>query len=296
MDIKQLKTFCAVAEKKSFSLAGETLGLTQPTISFQIASLEQELQTKLFDRGGRITTLTRGGEILHRYASQVLALTLEAEQSIRKLQGLFWGEVSVGASTIPGEYILPRLLQKFKEAHPGIVITMAVGDTKSIADKVLASEVEVGVVGASEKNEKLTFARFVTDELVLIAPARNSWFAAEKATLEELKRVPFIAREIGSGTRTIAQQKLRESGLSVDDLNIAMTLGSTTAVKVAVESGAGVSIVSRRAVQHEIKLGLIKVMDIEGLELRRDFFVVHRKLKVLSPAAEALLQFLGEQR
>jgi len=296
MDIKQLKIFRAVAEKKSFSLAGEMLGLTQPTISFQIASLERELGTKLLDRGGRTTTLTRSGQILYRYTLQLLELHSETEQAIHKLQGLLWGEISVGASTIPGEYILPSILQNFRASHPGIEITMVIGDTKAVLAKVLAGEVEIGVVGASETNDKLTFDRFLTDKLVLIAPAHNDWFASEAASLEELRKAPFIMREAGSGTRTIMHQKLKESNLSVDDLNVAMTVGSTNAVKMAVESGAGVSIVSEWAVRNELRLGLVKVMDIEGLELVRDFFIVHRKHKVLSPAAEALLQFLQEYR
>ena len=154
--------------------------------------------------------------------------------------------------------------------------------------------IEIGVVGASEKSDKLTFTRLASDKLTLIVPAENRWFAGEMATLDELKRAPFVMREAGSGTRSITQEKLRKADLSLDDLNIAMTLGSTTAVKRAVESCAGVSIVSERAVQHELKLGLIKAMDIEGVELTRDFFIVCRKQKILSPAAEALLQFLEE--
>jgi len=294
MDIKHLKIFCTVADKRSFSLAGEMLGLTQPTISFQIASLERELGTKLLDRGGRITTLTKSGETLYCYAVQVLELTSEAEQAIHKLKGLLWGEISVGASNIPGEYIMPGILQRFRENHPGIEITMTISDTKGIIQKVLDNEVEIGVVGASEKSEKLVFTQFVNDKLVLIVPAKNNWFAGEVATLSELREAPFVMREWGSGTRTIMQQRLRETELGMDDLNVVMTLGSTTAVKRAVESGAGVSIASERAVQNEVKLGLIRAMNIDGLELVRDFFIVHRKQKVLSPAAEALLQFLGE--
>jgi len=294
MDIKQLKIFCAVADRRSFSLAGEKLGLTQPTISFQIASLEQGLGTRLFDRGGRTTTLTRSGEVLYAYALRIMELVSEAEQSIHRLKGLFRGELSVGASNIPGEYILPGILQRFKESYPGIEITMTLDDTRGIIKGLLDNGIEIGVVGASEKSDKLTFTTFLSDKLVLIVPAQNRWFTGEMATLDELKRAPFVMREAGSGTRSITQQKLRKADLNLDDLNIAMTMGSTAAVKRAVESGAGVSIASERAVQHEVKLGLIKVMDIEGMELTRDFFIVRRKQKVLSPAAQALLQFLGE--
>ncbi|MFW0858695.1 MAG: selenium metabolism-associated LysR family transcriptional regulator [Dehalococcoidia bacterium] len=294
MDIKQLKIFCTVADRRSFSLAGEKLGLTQPTISFQIASLEQGLGTRLFDRGGRTTTLTRSGEVLYAYALRIMELVSEAEQGIHRLKGLLWGEISVGASNIPGEYILPGILQRFRESYPGIEITMTLDDTRGIIKRLLENGIEIGVVGASEKSDKLTFTTFLSDKLVLIVPAQNRWFTGGVARLDELKRAPFVMREAGSGTRSTLMQKLKKADLSLDDLNITMTLGSTTAVKRAVESGAGVSIVSERAVQHEVKLGLIEVMDIEGLELTRDFFIVHRKQKVLSPAAQALFQFLEE--
>ena len=115
MDIKQLKIFYTVAEKRSFSLAGEALGMTQPTISFQVASLEQELGTRLLDRSGRTTTLTKSGEVLYRYALQILGLVSEAEQAIHKFKGLFWGDISMGASNIPGEQILPSMMQKFRD-------------------------------------------------------------------------------------------------------------------------------------------------------------------------------------
>jgi DNA-binding transcriptional LysR family regulator len=292
MEIRQLEIFCAVVRQRGFSTAAETLNLTQPTVSFQIASLEEELGIRLLDRSGRNTIPTRSGEVLHRYALQILELTAEAEQAIHQLKGLLWGEISIGASTIPGEYILPGLLPGFRENHPGIALEMIIGDTREIMSKVLQNEVEIGVVGASEKSEKLTFIKFISDTLVLIAPADNSWFAGNVASLGELQKAPFVLRERGSGTRAIMEQKLKEVGFASEGLNISMILGSTEAVKRAVASGAGVSIVSERAVLNEVELGTIKMGGISDLELTRDFFIVHRKHKVLSPAAEALVRFL----
>ncbi len=294
MEIKQLEIFCAVVERKGFSAAAEVLNMAQPTVSFQIASLEEELGTKLLDRSGRITTSTKSGEILYRYAIQILGLASEAKQALHQLNGLLWGEIAIGASTIPGEYILPKVLQQFRTAHPGIAVDMSIGDTRTIIKGVIESELEIGIVGASEKNEKLTFTRFVKDQLVLIAPAGNKWFKGNPVSPDELVGVPFILREEGSGTRTIMEQKLGECGISPGSFNLVMSLGSTEAVKHAVEEGAGVSIVSERAVQNEIKLGLLEVIDINGIELARDFFIVHRKNKILSPAVEALRQFLIE--
>ncbi|MFO8011246.1 MAG: selenium metabolism-associated LysR family transcriptional regulator [Dehalococcoidia bacterium] len=290
--MRQLEIFCAVVREKGFSSAAAKLNITQPTVSFQIAALEQELGTRVLDRSGRTTTTTRTGEILYRYATQILELKAEAVQSISKLQGLFWGEVVIGASTIPGEYILPGLLPRFRQNYPGISVTVIIDDSKGIIRKVLEKEVEIGVVGAIEKNEKLNFTPFVSDKMVLISPKEKTWFPSKPATIDELKRVPFILREEGSGTRAIMEQKLSEANVRISDLSVAMVLGSTESVKFAVRSGAGVSIISERAVENDSNLGLIKVMDIEGLQLNRQFFLVNHKQKLLSPAAEAMLSFL----
>lgn len=289
MELRQLEIFCAVAEQRGFSLAAAALGLTQPTVSFQIAALEEELGTRLFERGGRTTVLTKSGEVLYKYAREILALSGEAARAIHSLKGLLWGEVTLGASTIPGEYILPSALQAFRTAHPGIALAVEIGDTAGIVRRVLNNEVDLGVVGAGEKNEKLVFTRFVRDRLVVIAPPEG-WFSGDHLPLEELRKVPFVMRENGSGTRTVMERKLREKG--IENLNVVMTLGSTEAVKRAVQSGAGVSIVSERAIRNEVQLGLLRRMEIEGVDLGRDFFIVHRKQKVLSPAAGALLEFL----
>jgi len=296
MNIKELKTFCTVVQKGSFSQAADVLGLTQPTISFQISSLEKELETKLLDRGGRQVLITKSGEILYQYALNVLGLTQQMKGTIEQLKGLVRGELIIAASTIPGEYILPGLLSGFKERYPGVEIILMVTDTKGVIKKVMDNEVEVGAVGAREKDNKLVFTRFATDRLVLIAPPDDRWFKRDVITLDELKRVPFIMREDGSGTRAIAKQKLKDMGMGEEDLSVVMKLGSTAAVKKAVESGAGVSVISERAAETEIKLGLLKKVQVKNLKLDRDFFIVHKWQKTLSPAAAAFLQFLQQAK
>ncbi len=296
MDIKRLRIFCAVVEKGSFSQAAKMLHLAQPTVSFQIASLEKELGTKLLDRDGREVTVTKSGEVLLQYASRILQLTREARQAIDEAQGLLRGELVIAASTIPGEYILPPILHRFKEKYSGIDIVLTISDTRGVIRKVMDNEVEVGAVGAREEEEKLVFTKLATDRLVLITPPDKRWFKREVITLDGLKNVPFILRESGSGTRTSAMQKLKEMGIDKEELNIVMELGSTTAVKKAVECGGGISFVSERAVETEIKLGLLKEVSVKGLEMNRDFFLVHKRQKTLSPAASTFLQFIQEQR
>lgn len=296
MDIKQLEVFCAVVGKGSFSQAAKVLSFTQPTVSFQIASLEKELGTKLLDRSGREITMTKSGEVLYQYASRILQLTQEAKRAIDEVQGLLRGELVIAASTIPGEYILPPILYRFKERYSGLDIVLAISDTREVIKKVMDNEVEVGAVGAKDGEEKLVFTKLASDRLVLIMSPDRKWFKRDVITLDELKGVPFILRESGSGTRTIAMQKLKKMGIGEEELNIVMELGSTTAVKKAVECGVGVSFVSERAVKTEIKMALLKEVPVEGLELIRDFFIVHKRQRTLSAAASAFLQFLPEAK
>lgn len=296
MDIKQLRAFYAVVEKGSFSQAADMLSLAQPTISFQIASLEKELGTKLLDRGGRGITVSKSGKIFYQYASRILKLTEEARQAIDQVQGQVRGELVIAASTVPGEYFLPSLLSEFKRNYPGIDISLVITDTKDVIRRVIDNEMEVGAVGASDKNRKLTFIKFAMDKLVLIATPHNSWFKQDVITLDELKSVPFISRESGSGTRLTMKRGLENAGLSEAELNIVMELGSTAAVKKAVECGSGVSIISDRVAENEIKSGVLKEVRVEGLQLNRDLFLVHKRQKTLSATASAFLQFIQAQK
>lgn len=296
MELNQLRVFCAVVEKKSFSRASEAVFLSQPTVSLQIRALEQEMGTRLLDRQGREVSVTGSGKVLYGYAKKILQIADEARQAIAQLKGLIMGEIIIGASTIPGEYILPGLLADLKAKYPGIEINLLIGDTKEIIQKILDHEVEIGIVGQRERNDKLVFHGFTTDKLVLIAPVNPARFAHEQITVGELQKVPFILRESGSGTRGSIERKLREVGVKETDLNIVMRAGSTAAVKKAVESGAGVSIISERAIENEIKLSLLKKVPIKGLELQREFFIVHRRRRSHSPATKALLKFLEGKR
>lgn len=296
MELNQLRVFCAVVEKKSFSKASEAVFLSQPTVSLQIRALEKELGTRLLDRQGREVSATGSGKVLYGYARKILQITNEAQHAIAQLKGLIKGEIIIGASTIPGEYILPGPLAEFKAKYPGIEINLVIGDTREIIQKVLNNEVDMGIVGQRERSEKLVFHSFTTERLVLIAPVNSPWLPHEQITVGELKKVPFILRESGSGTRGSIERKLREVGVEEMDLNIVMRLGSTAAVKKAVESGAGVSIISERAIDNETKLGSLEKRTIKGLEMERDFFIVHRRGRSHSPAAKSFLQFLEGKR
>jgi DNA-binding transcriptional LysR family regulator len=292
LKLNQLEILCKIIESGSFSRAAVSLRLSQPTLTEHIKSLEDYLGVTLLDRLGREVVPTKAGEILYEYAQKILKLKAEAEQKLYSLKGELKGELVVGASTIPGEYILPALIKDFRDNFPTIFIKLSIGDTKKVIDETLNNQIELGIVGAEVKSAKLEYYPFVKDELILVVPPISSWKKVKSITIEKLKEVPFVLREEGSGTRMIMEKTLESHGMDVSDLEVVATLGSTTAVIQAIKSGGGCSIVSCRAVKEELKKGILKFIPIEKVRFYRKFYLVLRRGKTRSPLCEAFSNFL----
>ena len=296
LDIHQLEIFTKVAELKSFSKAAQEMYLTQPTVSQHMSSLENYLGIKLLDRLGREVALTKAGEILYPYAKQITALRGEAQQALNHFMGKKTGHLVLGASTIPGEYILPPLLGHFKTLYPEIRITLRIGDTEEIVTELLGGTIEFGIIGAKIIHTRLKYSHFVEDELIVVVPKGHRWWQKKSIDVQELADEPFIMREEGSGTRISMEKRLRKLGISSDDLKIIAEVGSTTAVKQAIKSNLGISLVSERAVEEEIRLKLFKKIPIKKVSFKRTFFIIRDKKRTASPLCKALIQFLSEQR
>ena len=183
MDLRRLEIFAKVAELRSFSRAAEALFLTQPTISEHVRALEDELGVQLLDRLGRGATPTRAGELLLGYARRMLTLSREAHQALERFQGRMSGELVVGGSTIPGEYVLPALIGQFKGKYPDISISLLIGDTRQVCAWVDEGRVEVAVVGARPAARTLTARELMTDELVVVVPSTHPWAKRGMTTL-----------------------------------------------------------------------------------------------------------------
>ncbi|MDL1969931.1 MAG: LysR family transcriptional regulator [Candidatus Desulfofervidaceae bacterium] len=294
MDFKKLTVFCRVYEYRSFSEAAKQTHLTQPSVSGYIASLEEELGTRLFDRKGRKVKPTQTGNLFYKYARRILSIKEEAENEINLFLGRKKGELKLGGSTIPGQYVLPKFLGKFKSFYPNVKISLRIGDTKHVINMLLQDEIEIGVVGAKIPEAKLNFIPFARDELVLAIPTNYFLEKKEKISLDTLKSLPFILREIGSGTRITIERFLAEKGIDINQMNVIAELGSTEAVRQAVIAGMGVSILSKRALEVELKAGLIKILPLNNISLWRDFYLVYPKQKTLSPFTQAFLDFALE--
>jgi len=295
MKFNQIEIFCKIVELGSFSRAAEASHLSQPTLTEHIKGLEDYLGTTLLDRLGREVVPTKAGDILYDYAQKILKLKREAEQTLWSLKGGVKGDLAVGASTIPGEYILPSLIKGFRDNFPDIIIKLTIGDTKKVIEDIVNNRIEIGIVGAVVESVKLEYHKFVKDELVLIVPPNSSWAKMKSITLEKLKEIPFVLREKGSGTRMVMEKSLRDHGFDIGRLNVIMKLGSTTAVIQAIKSGIGCSIVSRRAVQENLNNKTLKAVSIEKIKTFRDFYIVLRRGKFKSPLCEAFFSFLQEK-
>jgi len=296
-DLRQLEIFCKVAELRSFSKAARAVRLTQPTVSEHIASLEDAVGAKLFDRLGREVVLTRSGELFHRYARQFMSLKEETRQAFDELLGVGRGEIQIGASTIPGEYILPRIIGRFRHQYPQIAVRVLVADTETIVRGVVAGECELGIVGSHWKMPHLVLQPLWDDELVLAVPAGHPWARRRQVSVQELLGEPFILRESGSGTRCIMEEALRGSGISgARELNVVAEFGSSTAVKEGIIHGVGVSVLSVRAVEAEVKAGVLAALSIRGLDLKRSFYLARDSRRSISPLCKAFLEFLEQSR
>jgi DNA-binding transcriptional LysR family regulator len=288
----KLKVFCTVAETKSFSKTSEIIHLTQPAVSLQIQALEEMYETKLFDRSGNSISLTSAGEILYKFAKNILSLYAEAEKDIGRITGLIKGSVKIGAGTTIGNYLLPSVIVDFKRAHPKIKMQVLIGNTKRILELLNSGVIDLGIVGEPVSKSKIKAESFISDELAITVPQVHSWAKKKAISIFEITKEPFILREEGSGTRQIIESYLSTHGLSVNDLHIAAILGTTFAIKEAVENGMGISIISKWAVRKEVKCGSLKIVIPKEGKIFREFSFTRCKDTVFSPAADEFLSYV----
>lgn len=290
-DWRKLEVFLKLYETRSFSKTAKELFLSQPTITIHLKDLEKYLGVRLFDRDTRNVIPTRAGKIVYEYGKEMSRLFRDMEKELWPYREVEGGLIEVGGSTIPGQYILPKVIKMFREEYPKILVYLKVSDTQGVVDGILKGEFDLGVVGAKLKQGELVFEPCCDDEIVLIAP---SHFEKDEIGLENLYDLPLIKREAGSGTWKNVIQWLEEKGINLSKLNIVGEMGSTEAVKAAVKEGLGLSFVSKRAIELEISLGLLKEVKIKNFKIKRKFYLVYFRNKRFSPATEKFLKFFKE--
>ena len=292
MDIHRLDVFCKVVELGSFTRAADAAGLTQPTVSEHIRTLEESLGERLVDRLGREMLPTPAGKILYRYARDIIQLRDEALQALEKFRGNLSGNLLIGASTIPGAYILPELIGAFKNSHPSIQITLKITGTAGVVEGLLDGSHEIGIIGAQWDDRRIIQEMVFSDELILIVHPDHPWTEREYIEPEELLHEPVILRERGSGTRTTMNRSLEAVGISSSQLRSIAEMGSTEAVREGVKARIGVSVLSSRAVAGDLASGSLAAVKIRGITFSRSFYLAERKSRRLSPLCEAFLEHL----
>jgi DNA-binding transcriptional LysR family regulator len=293
LDLHKLEVFYWVAELKSFSEAAKRLSLRQPTVSAHIQELENTLGGKVFYRIPGKVSLTPLGLLLVEKARNLLSFKRDTVAAIEQFHGTLSGELWIGGSNIPGEYLLPEKLGEFIKKYPRVKPILRIGDSTSIVEEVLDGKVEIGFVGFKNADARLSFDKVWQDKMVLAVPKNHAWSGRSFVRLAELRSQNFISRERGSGTLNSFRRLMKKTRQSADDLlNVAMELGSTAAVKEALISGFGVSILSRTSIRRELADGLLVEIPIRGLKMERDFYEVCYKRRPLSPVSQAFRNFL----
>ncbi|MHB8735404.1 MAG: LysR family transcriptional regulator [Terriglobales bacterium] len=287
----RLKVFHAVASERSFSRAALRLSLTQPAVTLQIQALEEEYGTRFFDRSKRQIELTPAGQQLFAFAQRVLALYEEVEAELRPPEEQA-GELRVWASTTLVNYVLPTVLVAFKKAHPRVHLCLRAGNTEQVAEAVRDGEAGLGLVEGPVHLPQVKAVPFGRDELVIIAASREP-IAAAPLDLDHALAAPWLVRESGSGTREILERALHRLRPK-SRLRPILELGSTEAIKLAAEAGLGLAAVSRWAVSKELRLGTLRLVTVERLQLVRPFAFVFPQGPPPTGLAGRFMQFCRE--
>jgi len=294
MTLQQLQIVLAVAKHGSFTKAAQQLHISQPALSLHVRELEEEVGQPLFDRIGKGATLTESGRLVEQYALKIFAEFKELKEGLDELKGVQRGGLVVGASTTPGNYLLPRIIGNFRRRYPRVTVHLEVANTREMEFKILRNELDLALVGGRLVEEShLIVEPYVVDELVLVVAPTHPWARRRRIPPEDLGKEPLILREAGSATRWVMEETFRQQGIQYQ---VGMELGQTEAIKGAVAAGIGVAVLSRFAVAHEVGCKTLALARIEGVSLTRDFVLVRLKEKRQSAVALAFRELLEDER
>ncbi|MBU0675302.1 MAG: LysR family transcriptional regulator [Proteobacteria bacterium] len=292
MDFHQLRIFTTVFRLGSFTKASKTLNISQPTISEHIKNLEKELSCKLFDRLGRAIRPTAEANLLYPRSQQLLDSLARLHDDLIHSKTLIQGEIIIGASTIPGTYLLPKMVVDFAKTNPLVTFQVLIDDTDKITEMVLNHELFCGCVGAKQHSPNLKYQTFYKDKLILVG--QRKFKQKGKIKSNQLNDFPFLMREQGSGTRRCMEEYFIGIGVDPAHLKIIATLGSTASVKEAAIQGLGVTVLSQLAVEKELAEGSLHPIEVAGLTMARDFYLVKHNRRTPPLQYLAFCQSIGD--
>ncbi len=275
MEDFRLKVFHSVARNKSFTKAAAELLITQPAVTKQIKNLEELLEVRLFERISNSVVMTQEGELLFRYTNEIFQLYKEFNFELSVLKAKPAGSFTVGASTPIAQYLISPVLGGFQKKFPEIKLNLISGNTEAIESAVLSKTISLGIVEGKRHHTGLKYAELTADELVLVTHAKSKYAKEDTIELEEIKNIPMVLRERGSGTLEVIEIALQERNISLADLPIIMHLGGTESIKSFLENSHSVAFVSMRAVQKEIQYGELKIIRIRDFQIMRYFSFIY---------------------
>ena len=297
ISMQHLEVLVHVVKEGTFSGAARKLLLTQPSVTKHIKNLEDILGASIVNRGSKLPSLTREGEIVYSYAKRILRLRDEAVDKVISTRNEAKGNIFIGASTIPSTYILPKVIGSFRDSYPDISLHIKGGDTGEVLDMVMNSQVELGFVGKETRNKKIYCEPLWEDNLVLVVPRKHRMANKKQVGLKDIAGEPYINREKGSGTRMALDEYLMEhTGKDTSQFNIVCEMGGSEAVKEAILEGLGISILSIYAVKRELELGELKQVAIKDHSIRRIFYLVYRRQFRPERYQKVFIDFVKENR
>ena len=286
--LRQLRVFEAVARQLSFSRAAAELHLTQPAVSMQVKQLEAQAGLALFERLGKKVFLTEAGAELHQHSRVIAQQLRDAEEALAARRGLSQGRLVI-TMVSTAKYLVPPLLARFLKQHPGVTVKLSANNREVVLKQLADNEVDLAIMGRLPQGMEAVAEPFARHPHVIIAAPNHPLAKQRRIPLARLARETFLIREPGSGTRGLLERLFAEHRLP---LNVSMEMASNETIKQAVQAGMGISLLSLHTIGLELKTRRLAVLDIRGLPLVRDWYVVHLAAKRLSPVAQAFRGFL----
>lgn len=294
MDFRQLETFVEVSNLKSFSKAAEKLFITQPTVTNHIQNLEKELGTLLINRFGKNISLTDAGDLLYRYAINILNSFEMAKFDLATYQGKIQGHLQIYSSSVPRKYLLPIIISNFINTYPDVSFTISDKDSKKVVKGILDGETDFGILGAKYPSNNLEYIDLMEDRLVLVTPNTSKYPEQNFSSINKdiLFQNNLLFREDGSGTRSLIENIFKQSEISIDKLHISAYIEDTETIKELISLGVGISFLSEKAVYSDVKSGRYKVFYIKGLDFSRKFYFAYHRSRQLSPLSETFKNYI----
>ncbi|RRT90959.1 LysR family transcriptional regulator [Empedobacter falsenii] len=267
----RLKVFDTVAKRLNFTKAANELNITQPAVTKHIKEIELNLNIKLFERNGTKIKLTKAGEILLKYTEEIFSVYQKMEFEIGQLQEKQKGTLRLGASTTIAQYVLPPILAEFRKRFPEIQLSLVIQNSEKIEDLLANQKIDIGLIEAQIKNRTFHYFPFMKDEIVLVSRQNHSISTKNNIKLDDLKNIPLVFREPGSGTLETIDLALKSKNIKLNELNIEIQLGSTESIKSYVLHSDALAFLSIQSILQELKNQTLTIIDIKNLVIERNF-------------------------